>query len=257
MRLSVIDVGLTSLVVGLFLTADVLASAPRDVDDLVGDRASSGERELKHRGYRFIKNLKTSNAIIGYWWNSRRDACIAVTTKDGHYKSILNQPEVACEKSGHGEHGRDHRRHHSSRPKLRVVEHGNVEVDVGDCTTMFAREGGLKHKESSCSPDDIAEAREAFRSYVREQRAGDGDEAPAGGWDRDDGRRHRGHHSSTPEVRVVDNGRVAVDVGGCTVLFAAEGGLKHKGSSCSRDDVDRAREAFRSYVREQRAGDGH
>ena len=65
-------------------------------DDLVGMRASSGERELEDRGYRYRKTIKTSNSSIAYWWNSHKQDCIAVTTTDGRYKSIVNQPDAVC-----------------------------------------------------------------------------------------------------------------------------------------------------------------
>lgn len=64
--------------------------------DLVDMRARSGERELEERGYRHHKTTKIRNSSIGYWWNSRRDECIAVTTKDGHYSSIMDQPDAMC-----------------------------------------------------------------------------------------------------------------------------------------------------------------
>jgi hypothetical protein len=65
-------------------------------DDLVGMRASSGESELKDRGYRYRKTIKTSHSSIAYWWNPRKQDCIAVTTTDGRYKSIMNQPQAVC-----------------------------------------------------------------------------------------------------------------------------------------------------------------
>lgn len=78
-----------------------------NLDDLEGMRASSGESELKDRGYYYRKTIKTSNSSIAYWWNPRKQDCIAVTTTDGRYKSIMNQPDAVCD-----DEDRDSDRHH-------------------------------------------------------------------------------------------------------------------------------------------------
>jgi hypothetical protein len=67
-----------------------------DLDDLVGMRASSGEEELEDHGYDHRKTLKIKDKSIAYWWNSRKDRCIAVTTDDGRYESAMDQPEGMC-----------------------------------------------------------------------------------------------------------------------------------------------------------------
>ena len=68
-----------------------------DLDDLVGMRASSGERELEDHGYDHRKTMKVKDKSIAYWWNSRKDRCIAVTTDDGRYESAMDQPEGMCD----------------------------------------------------------------------------------------------------------------------------------------------------------------
>jgi hypothetical protein len=67
-----------------------------NLDDLVDMRASSGERELEDRGYQHRNTTKIKDSSIAYWWNSRRGDCIAATTRDGRYTSIVNQPETMC-----------------------------------------------------------------------------------------------------------------------------------------------------------------
>ena len=73
------------------------ARTPRDLDDLVNIRASSGERELEDRGYQHRKTVKVKGHSIAYWWNPRKQRCVAATTKDGRYSSIMNQPESMCD----------------------------------------------------------------------------------------------------------------------------------------------------------------
>ncbi len=100
------------------------ARTPRDLDDLVNIRASSGERELEDRGYHHYKTSKIRDSSIGYWWNSRRGQCIAATTKDGRFSSILEQPESMCGKDGFT-HGRDDdrgRRHGGRNDNLDDLE---------------------------------------------------------------------------------------------------------------------------------------
>lgn len=67
-----------------------------NLDTLVGMRASSGERELEDHGYDHRKTTKINDKSIAYWWNSRKDRCIAVTTGDGRYESAMDQPEGMC-----------------------------------------------------------------------------------------------------------------------------------------------------------------
>ncbi len=92
----------TAIALGLLtlMATGVHASTPRDVDDLVGARASSGESALGNRGYQHRKSIKVSGSSITYWWNPRNQACIAVTTAEGRYKSIVTQPEAACDERG-------------------------------------------------------------------------------------------------------------------------------------------------------------
>jgi len=94
-------VNLITLTLLASMTVSVQASTTRDVDDLVDMRVSSGERELEDRGYRHHKTIDIKNDSIGYWWNSRRDQCIAVTEEHGRFKSILEQPEVMCGRDDH------------------------------------------------------------------------------------------------------------------------------------------------------------
>jgi hypothetical protein len=85
---------------------DDLASANNDdfrsydrPEDLVGIRASSGEQELENMGYSLYNTITVRDSRIGYWWNRQEQHCLAVTTRNGSYQSIVDQPEAVC-----GEH---------------------------------------------------------------------------------------------------------------------------------------------------------
>jgi hypothetical protein len=81
-----------------------------DLDDLKGMRASSGERELEDLGYHHRNTVKVKDNSIAYWWSPKRQRCIAVTTKDGRYDSIADQPESMCD-----DDRADSGRHHGGR----------------------------------------------------------------------------------------------------------------------------------------------
>lgn len=104
---------------------------PRDLDDLVGARASSGERELEDRGYRHRKTTKIGNSSIAYWWNSRRGHCIAATTKDGRYSSILEQPDTMCDED-RARSRRDHGDGHGSLNDLVDMRASKGERELED-----------------------------------------------------------------------------------------------------------------------------
>lgn len=84
------------LVTAIFSIAAFAQFAPSDVSDLIGSRASSGENELRSRGYRNVRGNKSNNRSYTYWWNSGRSACILVTTYDGRYESIVGTNASEC-----------------------------------------------------------------------------------------------------------------------------------------------------------------
>ena len=100
------------------MTVSTQAQTPRELNDLVDSRASSGERQLEERGYRHSKSMQVRESSIGYWWNARRGQCIAVTTRDGRFSSILEQPDSVCGDTGRAA-DRDDRRHHGDRGDLK------------------------------------------------------------------------------------------------------------------------------------------
>jgi hypothetical protein len=85
------------------LTVTAIAQeTPRDLRDLVGQRASSGESQLRNRGFVWIKTTEGSDRKWSNWWNNGRRLCISVQTYDGRYASIVTAPRFDCERGGGG-----------------------------------------------------------------------------------------------------------------------------------------------------------
>ena len=59
-----------------------------NLDDLVGVRASSGEAQMRSRGFRNVDTFTSGNAVYTIWWRSRSGQCIQVATADGRYDSV-------------------------------------------------------------------------------------------------------------------------------------------------------------------------
>jgi Ni/Co efflux regulator RcnB len=93
---------LRSLLCALLLTAFFIPTAalaqrvPSHLDDVVGERASSGEGDLRDRGYVHIETHKSSDRAYSYWWNADRHECISVTTMDGRYNDIVESSASDC-----------------------------------------------------------------------------------------------------------------------------------------------------------------
>ena len=74
-------------------------NTPRDLSDLVGERASNGENELRNRGFRYIKTSKGGGGSYTNWWRSSDNTCITVLTSDGRYSSIVKVVSEDCNRS--------------------------------------------------------------------------------------------------------------------------------------------------------------
>jgi hypothetical protein len=97
----------------LLLLASLVSLAqetPRELGDLVGIRASSGESELQNRGYSFVKTEEAGDRKYSYWWNESRRICLSVATYNGRYNAILKTPPFDCGRnsnSGNNNNRRD------------------------------------------------------------------------------------------------------------------------------------------------------
>ena len=67
----------------------------------MGARGSSGEAELKSRGYTYVKGEKGGDSSYTNW--RKGSHCVTVRTVDGRYKSIVDVTMADCETGGsHG-----------------------------------------------------------------------------------------------------------------------------------------------------------
>ncbi|SLJ99227.1 hypothetical protein SAMN06295987_10360 [Novosphingobium mathurense] len=71
-------------------------TTPYELRDLIGIKASSGERQMGKRGYKFKSSGTGTYSRWAYWWNKHDDQCVAVTTRDGRYDSIVSVPDSSC-----------------------------------------------------------------------------------------------------------------------------------------------------------------
>jgi len=76
--------------------AAIAQNTPADVSDLVGIRASSGESELRSRGYQFVKTEKSGDSSYSNWWRSNTRTCLTVRTFNGRYDSIVAVTLADC-----------------------------------------------------------------------------------------------------------------------------------------------------------------
>ncbi len=67
-----------------------------NVADLQGARASSGDGELRRRGFTDVDGFKKDNKAHTFWWNGSTSQCVHVVTKDGYFKAVKDASREAC-----------------------------------------------------------------------------------------------------------------------------------------------------------------
>lgn len=108
--------------------------------DLVGARASSGESELRRRGFREARNTPAPGGRFDFW-NTPSRGCIEVRVADGRYQTIRPVNERECsarppmqpDRPNHG--GGD-------RPNYGDGNRGPGQAAVAACVMQFNNEGG-------------------------------------------------------------------------------------------------------------------
>jgi len=262
--------GLAPIAVFAMMAFGAQGRASEDVEDLVDTSASRGERELENRGYEHRKTIKIKESSIDYWWKSRGQHCIAVTTKNGRYSSIMDQPDAVCDEAGAssgGHHGGDLKdlvgmrarsgkreledRGYEHRKTVKVKEnsiaywwkqrgHHCIAVEIKD-----GRYSSVMDQPRSMCEDDEARGSIHHGSGGHE---GAGSEAPPGGFSAPGG-----SNDSPPEIIMGSNGEGEVTFGNtrCVVYYDAKGRRKNSLPACSRDQIQRADRGMASYRREQ------
>ena len=70
-------------------------SGAAGLQDLIGARSSSGERELESRGYTYVSTSKGGDSAYTTW--RKGSHCVTARTVNGHYKSIVDVTMADCE----------------------------------------------------------------------------------------------------------------------------------------------------------------
>ena len=73
---------------------------PPSLEDLIGARASSGEYQMKQRGYSYVRTEKSGGSAYSYWREYRSNRCVTVRTADGRYQSIVYASDFDCQSGG-------------------------------------------------------------------------------------------------------------------------------------------------------------
>ncbi|MCF1422012.1 MULTISPECIES: hypothetical protein [Mangrovimonas] len=131
----------TSLLILFFFTVFISFSQETayDLKDLVDMRASSLDNEMGNRGYDWIKTEKSGYNSYQNWWNNRKNKCVTVRVSDGKVKSIVNVPDLDCNKSrGNQNHSNNRGEFHHSNDNER--NHDNYQTYVnGPATSVYRK----------------------------------------------------------------------------------------------------------------------
>jgi hypothetical protein len=73
-----------------------MATPADDLKDLVGVKGGSAEGDLESRGYTHVDTNKSSTAAYSYWWSNAKSSCIRVTTRDGHWQTLIDVDPSDC-----------------------------------------------------------------------------------------------------------------------------------------------------------------
>lgn len=72
-------------------------SSASGLQDLVGARASSGESELRNRGYTWVRAEQSGGDSYAYWRENKSGQCVVVRTSNGRYASIAPGMATSCQ----------------------------------------------------------------------------------------------------------------------------------------------------------------
>lgn len=73
------------------------------LQDLVGVRGSSGEMEMKNRGFEFLRTDKSEAGVYMYWREVSSGKCVTVRLEEGRYQSLIYAPGFDCQNSSSNE----------------------------------------------------------------------------------------------------------------------------------------------------------
>lgn len=113
--------------------------------DLVGARASTGESELRRRGFREARNEPAPGGRFVFW-NTPSRGCIEVRVADGRYQTIrpVNERDCNARPPDRPNYGGGNRPDHGNggRPDYDHGNRGPGQAAVAACVMQFNNEGG-------------------------------------------------------------------------------------------------------------------
>ena len=134
------------------VTGIASADIPGDLEDLIGARASSGERALQQRGYVLTDYGRSEGMTWNYWWNASRRACVGVATSNGRYERIASVSSHDCNQdTGHHEDG--------------MSDGAKVAIGAAAILGAIAMAHKSHHHEDNRHHDDVNREAEFDRGY--------------------------------------------------------------------------------------------
>lgn len=108
------------------LTTIQAQNTPRELNDLVGMKATYLDNDLSKKGYSFITNEKSGSDSYSYYWNSRQRKCITTRTNNGRVASIVSTMPFDCGKSGndYNHHDYGYNENHSNDSEKQSYRRG-------------------------------------------------------------------------------------------------------------------------------------
>ena len=71
-----------------------------NLQDLIGAKGSSVEKEMESRNYEFVNTTKSGSSVYENWWHESARKCVTVRFQNGYLKSAIYAPDYDCHKSG-------------------------------------------------------------------------------------------------------------------------------------------------------------
>jgi len=91
-----------SVVFACLLAVSASADTPRDLRDLVGEKAKKADPQLQRRGYIHIESEKTgSHNSYAMWWSPSMSTCVSVDYEHGRVDDIRRYPPMDCNQHGY------------------------------------------------------------------------------------------------------------------------------------------------------------
>lgn len=97
-------------------------TAQNSLKDLVGESASSVDREMKSKEYVFIKSDKSNRGIDEYWWKRAKSKCVLIRIVNGKVAAVTNTVSSDCKKSGSHTSNNYYNKNYTGDPKLGDVK---------------------------------------------------------------------------------------------------------------------------------------